>query len=188
MASTATKLLTADEFWQLPEQPDVREELVDGEVVELPGAGGFHATLLLHIFDLLRQHVFDNDLGLVYPDGLTYRLASSPDILRIPDISFIASTRIPDDWPPLGYVETTPGLVVEIVSPGNSAADLHRRTRDFIAAGTDIVWIVWPEDRSVTEHRGSLDAREFHFGDTLDGGDVLPGFSVQVADLFDVER
>ena len=188
MASTVTTRITADEFWALPDRPDVRLELVDGEVVELPGAGGYHATLVLHIFDLVRAYVQAHDLGLLYPDALTYSLQRSPDVLRIPDISFIASTDIPDDWPPIGYVDVVPSLVIEVISPGNSAAEIRRRIRDYVDAGVSMVWVVWPDDRSVSVHAATLNSIELQSDDMLDGGDVLQGFRIRVANLFDIRR
>lgn len=186
MASTATTQMTADEFWALPDRPDARLELVDGEVVELPGAGGYHATLALFIFDLLRAFVKERGLGLMYPDGVTYLLKRDPDVLRIPDVSFIAAADITDDWPPMGYIEVTPSLVIEVVSPGNTAAEIRRRIRDYVDAGVPLVWIIWPTDQSVSVYAGTVNSTELHADDTLDGGDVLPGFSVKVADLFDI--
>ncbi len=188
MASTATIQITADQFWSLPDRPGVRLELVDGEVVELPGAGGYHATLSLFIFDLVRAYVKEHDLGLMYPDGMTYLLQRNPDVLRIPDASFIASSNIPNDWPPMGYSEVMPSLVVEVVSPSNTAAEIRRRTKDYVGAGVSLVWIVWPEDQSISVHAGTLDSTELSAGQSLDGGDVLPGFSVTVGDLFKISR
>jgi Uma2 family endonuclease len=108
--------------------------------------------------------------------------------LRIPDISFISSTDIPADWPPLGYVEVVPSLIIEVVSPGNSAAEIRRRIRDYIGAGVSMVWVIWPDDHSVSVHAETLNSIELQSDDVLDGGEVLPGFSVRVADLFDIAR
>ncbi len=186
MASTATKRISADEFWALEDRPDVRLELIDGEVVELPGAGGYHATLVLHIFDLLRAHIRAHDLGLIYPDNLTYLFQRDPDILRIPDISFISASAVPTDWPPMGYIEVVPSLVIEVVSPSNSAAEIRRRIRDYVGADVSMVWVIWPDDRSVSVYTATLDSKELQSDELLDGGTVLPGFSVRVADLFDI--
>jgi Uma2 family endonuclease len=162
--------------------------LVDGEVVEVPGAGGVHVTLMLRIFDILRAFVDAHALGMIYPVSFTYKLGRNPDILRIPDISFITSGRIPEEWPPVGYSEVVPDLAVEIVSPTNSAADLRRRTQDYLGAGVSQVWIVWPDDESVSVYADNMTPTELSSDDRLDGGDVLPGFSVKVGDLFAHER
>lgn len=187
MAISTKRTLSADEFWELPEKHGVRFELVDGEVVETPGSTMLHAEFVVLIFMLLRAYVQEHDLGRVYPDGLSYLLRRNPDTLCIPDVSFIPRDRLPADGPQEGYADIIPGLVVEVVSPGNSAAELRRRTRDYVDAGVEQVWIVWPDDRSVSVHAGSLTATELTSEDVLEGGELLPGFSVRVADLFDIE-
>ena len=187
MASTAVEHLTAEEFWGLPDWEDAWLELVDGEVVEMPTAGGIHVAIMLHIFDMLRPFIREHNLGRIYPDSFGYLLLRDPDVLRIPDISFITFDRLPEDWPPVAYSEVVPDLVVEIVFPGNSAAEMRRRTRDYVDAGVSLIWIAWPEDRSVSVYAGSLIPVELESDDILDGGDVLPGFSIAVAELFAYE-
>ncbi|CAN5541998.1 hypothetical protein BH23CHL2_BH23CHL2_09290 [soil metagenome] len=187
MAISTKHALSADEFWELPEKQGVRFELVDGEVVEMPGSTMSHSEFVVIIFTLLRSYVLKHDLGRVYPDGLSYLLRRNPDTLRIPDVSFIPRDRLPAEGPQESYADIIPGLVVEVVSPGNSAVELRRRTRDYVDSGVEQVWIVWPDDRSVSVYAGSMTPLELAAEDTLDGGDVLPGFSVPVADLFDIE-
>lgn len=187
MAISTKPALTADEFWELPEKQGARFELVDGEAVEMPGSTMRHSALVATIFSLLRAYVLENQLGQVFPDGLSYLLRRDPDTIRIPDVSFIPRERLPPDGPQESYADIVPGLVVEVVSPGNSAAELRRRTRDYVDAGVAQVWIVWPDDRTVSAYAGSMTPTELTSEDTLEGGDVLPGFSVPVADLFDIE-
>ena len=186
MASTVTTRMSADEFWALPDRPDVRIELVDGEVIELPGGTWLHADIVIHIFTIIHAYVRQHGLGRAYADGLTYLLLSDPDTMRIPDISFIPQERIPESGPTSSYARVLPALVVEVVSLGNTAAELRRRTRDYIEAGVSLVWIVWPDDQTVSVHAGSMNPTELTSTDTLDGGDVLPGFTVTVAELFDI--
>jgi Uma2 family endonuclease len=107
--------------------------------------------------------------------------------MGIPDVSFVPLERLPEGGPTASYMSVPPGLAVEVVSPGNSALELRRRTRDYLEAGVSIVWVVWPEERSISVYRGSMTPLELTAEDTLDGGDVLPGFSVKVANLFDLD-
>jgi Uma2 family endonuclease len=187
MAIPAESTLTADEFWALPEKPGIRLELVDGEFSELPGSNWLHAELVLHILDLIRAYVLAEGLGRAYGDGPAYFLARDPDTLRIPDVSFIPTDRLPKGGPPATYVDVPPALVVEIDSPSNSAADYRLRIRDYMNAGVSLIWVVWPDERSVSVYSGSTSPVKLTSDDTLDGGDVLPGFSVKVADLFDID-
>ncbi|MEZ4523192.1 MAG: Uma2 family endonuclease [Thermomicrobiales bacterium] len=88
MAPTASKILSADQFWELPEKPGLWLELVDGAAIETSGSTWLHAELVMHIFSLLREYVRDRNL-VRFPDGLTYLLQRDPDTMRIPDTSFV---------------------------------------------------------------------------------------------------
>jgi Uma2 family endonuclease len=187
MASIVQATMNADEFWELPEKPDVRFELVDGEVVEVPGSSMKHVAIVALIFSTLQRFVREVRIGQAFPDGLAYLLQKNPDTIRIPDVSVVPGDRLPESGPTDGYSTIVPSLTVEVVSPGNSALELRRRTRDYLEAGVSIVWVVWPEERSISVYRGSMTPVELTADDTLDGGDVLPGFSVKVADLFDID-
>ena len=188
MASTATTFLTAKDVNDLPENPKVwRYELVEGELVEVSPAGMVHTLIVGLVYRLLANHADEHDLGLVIVDGLGYVLERNPDTLRVPDVSFVSRNRLPETGPSGSFADIVPDLVVEVVSPGNTAAELRRRTRDYIAAGVRIIWIAWPEDLSVSVYTENLVAIELDATDRLDGGDVLPGFSVTVAELFDID-
>ncbi len=183
----ATDLLTAADVWNLPEVPGVRYELDRGELVEVPGAGWLHSYLVSLLSDLLTAFVREHRLGLVFPDGLGYVLANDPDILRIPDVSFIARERIPKGGLPQGYCPIPPDLAVEIVSPGDAATELRKKVREYLDAGVKLVWVLWPEERAVTVYPAGAAPQELGPEDELSGGGVLPGFGVQVARLFEQE-
>lgn len=181
-------LVTAEELWDMPEVPGKRLELVDGEVVEMPGAGALHGIILFALAQLLNDFVRRHNLGLVMPDGVGYLLSRQPDQLRIPDTSFVAWDRVPDEGAPEGFWDGAPTLAVEVVSPHDRADDVYRRVRDYLEAGSNQVWVLWPKTRRVSVYRPNADTRELGPDATLDGGDILPGFSVRVGDLFEVRR
>jgi Uma2 family endonuclease len=180
------QLLTAEEFWALPETPGARYELVRGELSELPGTGGKHGRLALWIGALLLRFVGERGLGVVSGDGTGYLLYRDPDLVRIPDVSFVARERVPAGGVPEGFWPFAPDLVVEIVSPNDRAEDVQGKVREYLAAGTRLVWVVWPRLRLVTMHEAGGGYRERGPDDDLDGGDVLPGFRVRVAELLAV--
>ncbi len=187
MASTTAIELTAEDVYDLPEKPDIwRYELVDGKLVEVSPAGMIHTLIVGRIYRFLADHADENNAGLVIVDGLGFVLSREPDTLRVPDISFISRERLPEDGPTWSYTDVVPDLVIEVISPGNSAAELRRRTRDYLAAGVRLIWVAWPEERSVSVYAGSRTPTELIAEETLDGGDVLPGFVIPVADLFDI--
>lgn len=172
----------------MPEVPGKWFELVNGELVEVPGAGALHNLIAALIYEMVRDFVRERGLGLVFTDGLGYILARRPDRVRIPDVSFVARSGIPATGVPEGFWHGAPDLAVEVMSPGERAAGLQEKVDDYLAAGTRLVWVVRPRERVVTVHIAGAAVRELREGDELDGGDVLPGFRVRVADLFAVAR
>lgn len=182
------QLVTVEELWDMPEIPGKRLELVDGEVVEVAGAGALQSLIGTQLLRLLGRFVEEQDLGLLFPDGLGYVLRRNPDHLRIPDISFIAWDRVPDGEVTEWFWEGAPTLAVEIVSPNDRAVDLRERIYDYLNAGSAYVWVLWPRQRSVSVYMSNGGSRELGPDATLEAKDILPGFSVRVDDLFNVQR
>jgi Uma2 family endonuclease len=187
MATTSKPLMTADEFWELPEKPDTRLELVNGEVVEMPAGSMRHAALVGLFYVLLHTHVSRLKLGHVFVTGPSCLLRRDPDSFLLPDVSYFSSANLPDLDPHDRYVDAVPGLVVEVISARDRAYILRRRIRNYVEAGVGLLWIVWPDFHAVSVYAGSITPTELTSADMLDGGDVLPGFSVKVAELFDIE-
>ncbi len=179
------QLLTAEELWAMPEAPGKRYELVRGELVEVPPAGALHGLIAGLIYRLLAA--FDEQgLGYAFPDGVGYIIRRDPDVVRIPDASFVSRGRIPAGGVPKGFWPFAPDLAVEIVSPGDTATELRAKVREYLDAGTRLVWVAWPDERAVTVYGPAGEVRELGPDDALDGADVLPGFRVRVAELFRV--
>lgn len=173
----------------MPEVPGKRFELLDGEIIEVPGANPLHGLLVELVLRLIGTHTRERNLGPVFADGTGYLLRRNPDRVRIPDVSFVSWGRVPSEGvPDTGFWPFAPDLAVEIVSPGDRADDVHDKVREYLEAGTDLVWVLWPKRRSVSAHTPDGVARELGPDDGLDGGDVLPGFRTRVADLFAVRR
>ena len=157
-------------------------ELVDGVLVEK--MMGYHesflASLLIHA---LLGFVRPQRLGIVLaPDGA---LRILPDQVRIPDVSFISWDRFPDrrlPQEPIPYV--APDLAVEVLSQGNTEAEMQRKLRDYFEAGTRLIWYVQAATRSVRVYTSPDQEVLLQSDDTLTGGDVLPGFELPLRDLF----
>ncbi len=181
------QLITAEELWEMPEVPGKRFELVRGELVEVPGTSALHNFIAATLYRMLDAFVRPRRLGIVATDGASYLITRHPDVLRIPDVSFVSREHVPEGGIPKGYWPFAPDLAVEVVSPSDRAADLREKVREYLDAGTRLVWVVWPEDRSVTVYMAGGEVRELRESDELDGGEVLPGFREPVADLFAVE-
>ena len=153
----------------------------------MPVATMLHGLIAAVVLRLIEGFVRQRDLGLALSDRVGYVLRREPDQLRILDVSFVAWSQVPEDGIPEGFWEGAPTLAVEIVSPHDRAADIHQKVRDCLDAGTRLVWVLWPQQTSVTVYDAN-GQRELGSDDQLDGGDVLPGFSAPVGSLFEVRR
>jgi Uma2 family endonuclease len=147
-------------------------------------AVGFQESWLASflIYTLL-SFVRPRDLGIVTGEAGLIRFA--PGLVRIPDVAFIAWDRLPGRRLPADAIpEIMPNLVIEVLSPGNTSGELARKCREYFDAGVQLVWLVDPRTRSVDvytalDHMTRLSAME-----TLDGGRVLPGFTLSLQELF----
>jgi len=178
---TRTRRMTADEFFADPDVPELAE-LVDGEVVTLTTPPPIHGWISGNVYDALSAHVRPRGLGRVFGDNVPYTLGSHK--VRVPDVSFIRTERGPGPPPRRGGWPLAPDLAVEVLSPSDTHAVVRRKLADYFGAGTPLVWLVDPDEWGVEVHTPDAAARWIDESGTLDGGAVLPGFSVPVADIF----
>ena len=187
---TEKQYVSAEEFLELvyrPEYQDRQLELVEGEIVEMSKPTGEHGEITGWLYMKIASYVYENDLGRAVVGDTGFVLARNPGgraTVRGLDIAFISKAKAPK---PLarGWVEIPPDLAVEVISPGNSAGDIHKKVRELLRAGAALVWLVYAETRTVVAHTAA-GAVTYEESDTLSGGDVLPGFEVRVGDIFPV--
>ncbi len=168
-----------------PEYADRIVELVDGEIVEMSKPTGLHGQITMRLGAKIFNHAEENRLGIVTAAETGFILERNPDgrdTVRGLDIAYISRVRAPVALPDQ-LLEFAPDLAVEVILPSNTVADMHRKIRQLLTAGTALVWIVHPETRTVEVHTRS-GAATLEEGDTLSGGDVLPGFEIPVRELF----
>ena len=183
MTTTATKLITADELLQLYSR-GVRGELIRGELCETMPTGGRHGETVVNIVFFLRSFIFPRRLGRLAASDSGVLLERDPDTVREPDIAYISAERLPLDVEVTGYYEVVPDLVVEVVSPGDSASEVMDKALMWLSFGARMVWAVNPQSRSVDIYRPDERTVTLTETDTLDGLDILPGFTCPVADIF----
>jgi Uma2 family endonuclease len=178
------KLSTAADLWALSHRVSGRRrvELVKGVIREMSPAGGGHGEIAFKIGMKIGQFVEKHRLGRMTAAETGFILSTNPDTVRAPDVGFISKARAPEPLPS-GFVPLAPDLAVEVVSPNDTASDIHARVIDFLQAGTVLVWVVYPDSKTVVVHTTD-GAQTLTAQDTLDGAEVLPGFKVKVADLF----
>jgi Uma2 family endonuclease len=184
MSRVATPLMTAEEFAGLPQPADgSRQELVRGRIVTRPPPGFRHGEVQLAIGTILRQFVRANQLGRVTVEsGL--RTESDPDTVRGPDVAFWSKERLPLDQKPAVYPEVAADLCVEVLSPHVTRARMNTKIREYFARGVRLLWVVDPEQQTVTIYGKPGEGRVVWDDATLTGEDVLPGFTCPVAEFF----
>ena len=177
-------LLTAEEFARLPQPPDgSQQELVNGVVISTPPPSFHHGRTCSIVGRELGGFVDARQLGWLTSNNSGVILGRNPDTVRGPDLAFWSRERMPTP-PRTGYAEIAPDLVIEVLSPSDVFPQILRKVQQYLRAGTREVWLVDPEDRSVTVCRTGQDQVILSNGETLSGGDVLPGFSCLIAELF----
>jgi Uma2 family endonuclease len=176
------KLLTADDVWQMGE--DAHVELVRGELREMPAGGLRHGGIGGEFAVELGMYGRETNSGRVFTSETGVIVSQSPTTLLVPDLIYIKSEHLPDPAALLRFAEIPPDVVLEILSPSQRFADLVEKAALYLKFGVPLVWLVDPDRKAITAMTPDGSVRVYHPGDTLDGGDVLPGFSVPVDRLF----
>ena len=177
--------MTAEQLMDLPDDGR-RRELVDGELREMAPAGFRHGRVAVRIGGRLDEFVRSRKLGAVAGAETGFRLTRQPDTVRAPDVSFIAAHRLPSDEDEQErFLELAPDLVVEVVSPSDRAAEVTEKALAWLDAGVALAWVVYPRQRLVAVYTPGGAVTHVGEGEELDGGEVLPGLRLPVADLFD---
>jgi Uma2 family endonuclease len=180
--SVESKLMTAEELWTLPND-DLRHELVRGELRTMSPTGMEHGGYEVRIAIALASHARAHQLGEVVGGEAGFRLSRDPDTVRAADVAFIRRERLPEDQLPRAYFEGPPDLVVEVVSPGDTAAEVEEKVQDWLTGGARAVWLVYSSGPRIAIHLPDGTSRTHGPEDEIDGADALPGFRIKVADL-----
>jgi Uma2 family endonuclease len=174
--------LTAEELLHLA-LPNKQVELVRGRLIVREPPGYRHGITAAKLGRLIANHATERALGVVVAAETGFKLFADPDTVRAADVAFIARNRAPDP-PPAGYPALAPDLVVEVLSPNDRAGEVLSRVGDWLSAGTRIVWVVDPARRRAAVYRADTSVSLLAEHDTLEGEDVLPGFSHGLAEVW----
>ena len=181
--ATTRVIATEDDLLQTPEDGQ-KYELVDGEILVSPGAGFRHGRVAARLVHHLIAFVEEHKLGYVVEGQTGFRIpgrAERPDI-RIPDISFVAAHRFAGE-PPIGFPDLAPDLAVEVLSPGNRPREILHKVGQLLETGSKLVWVIDPEERTAVLYRSLNNVRTIDESGSLEGEDVLPGFSCPLSDI-----
>jgi Uma2 family endonuclease len=157
-------------------------ELIGGTLLEKT-EGSYESYLAGVLFRWLANFIAENDLGIALPPDGMMRLA--PGLVRIPDVSFISWQRLPGRSLPSGDIwRLVPDLAIEVLSKGNTPQEMERKLTDYFTAGVRQVWYVYPDAREVRVYTSPENFSTLGRQEILSGGDVLPGFNLDLQKLF----
>ena len=185
MTTTKEKLLTADDLLELHSK-GVKGELIRGVFCETMSVGVDHAKTVVNLTILLGTFVKSSRLGSVMASDMGVWLERSPDTVREPDIAYISAEKMPLGVSVPGYAEVVPDIVAEIASPNDSLRILKEKAEMWQNFGVPLVWVGYPDRREVEVYSSGGSVVTLDENDVLDGGDVLPGFSCRVSEIFDI--
>ena len=171
-------VMTGEDLLRMPDGEHC--ELVRGEIVRRGVPGGRHGECVARLGGILDALAENTDTGLVAVSSGFY-VARDPDTVRGPDVLFISKERLDPGTEVEGFFEVAPDLAVEIISPGDTHAEVMAKVGEYLDAGVRLVWVVDPAWHRISVYPGG---EILSPEDTLTGGDVLPGFSTPVARVF----
>ncbi|MDE2741208.1 MAG: Uma2 family endonuclease [Gemmatimonadota bacterium] len=175
--------MTADELLAMPHN-GYRYELVQGELRQMEFADRQHGLIAAQIGGCLGAFVANNGLGETYAAGTGFIIDNTPDTVRAPDVSFVARERAEATAEERGFFPGAPDLAVEVISPNDRYSEIKEKVSDWLRAGTQMVVVIDPHQRTATVYRAPDDMCMLTEDEVLDGGDVVPGWKMPLADVF----
>jgi Uma2 family endonuclease len=180
---SATRLATVADVEAMADEPG-RVALIEGELFRMVPEGGRHGRLAVRFTVAIDAYVEAQRLGVLYGADTGSVLQRSPDTLLAPDLAFIQDGRAPEGEEEIGYPDVVPDFVVEILSPSNTSSMMAKKLKAYLATGVRLIWAIDPVHSTVVVHQGGGSPRVVGHDDVLDGGDVLPGLRLPIADIF----
>jgi Uma2 family endonuclease len=188
MATAGTKLITAEEFYEIANRPENRDrdlELVRGEIVEMSKPGKRHGFVCANLARILGNYMVQRKRGYVCSNDTGTVVERDPDTVRGPDVLYFEDAKRFDQIDEK-YGKTPPLLAAEVLSPNDSVGKMRRRVREQLQFGTKVVWVLDPDARNVLVYRPGKEDQLVETNEELTCEDVLPGFRCRVAEFFEV--
>jgi Uma2 family endonuclease len=175
------RLMTGEELLRCPDLGPC--ELVDGRIVPLSPTGRVHGRLGARLAAHLLFFVEGHGLGEVLTVDPGVYIRRAPDTVRAPDVAFISHDRLAG-CKEEGYLDVAPEIVAEVLSPANRKPEIAEKIQDYFSADVLRVWVIDSKQRTILVYRSLTEVQPFQVGDVLTDEELLPGFSLSVADLF----
>ncbi len=176
------RLMTAEDLLKLPDDGK-HYELVRGMLICMSPSSIRPSSISGRVMVRVGSFVDQHHLGEYGTAEGGFKLASNPDTVRAPDVWFIRAERIPPDGLPEGFFPGAPDLAVEVLSPSDRPLEVMEKVRDYLDAGTRLVWVIDPEPGASAVFRADGSVTFLSDDGVLDGEDVLPGFSLPLRDV-----
>jgi Uma2 family endonuclease len=172
-----------EEFALLPKDGH-RYEVVKGDLVDMGNSGALHGYLCSILLAALVGHVLPQKIGIILDSSTAFKMKSGNK--RSPDISFFAKERLQGIAElPSGFLDGSPDLVVEMLSPGNTVEEIDDKLVEYFENNARLVWVISPRQQYALVYRSSaVPDRLLKLTDALDGEDVIPGFTFPLVNLF----
>jgi Uma2 family endonuclease len=176
---------TDESFLQLPDDGH-HYEIINGKLVDMGNSGALHGYICSTLMILLGSYIRDKKLGAIFDSSTAFQMASGNK--RSPDIAFFAKDRLQGiSLLTSSFLVGAPDLAVEVLSPGNTVAEIDGKLEEYFVNGCRLVWIIHPVQRYVLVYRHAQQPDYLlKDSDQLTGEEVVPGFSANVASLLEV--
>jgi Uma2 family endonuclease len=186
MSKTGRKplLLSAEHLYSMDDDC-YQFELDRGRLVVMEPPGFPHGVTVARVTLVLATFVEARGLGAVVTGDTGFVLFRSPDTVRGPDVAFVRAERLPTGEDAQLFFEGAPDLAVEVLSPSNRPGQLEKKVRNYLSAGSRLVWVIDPRTRTAVVHAPDAIPRTLTDADEIEGGDVLPGFRAPVRAFFE---
>jgi Uma2 family endonuclease len=204
MAMTTVQRMTFNDLMAQPDD-DYLYELVRGEILRMPPPKEDHGCVEAALVEAIGRYLDDRALALGWEKsqgraarnrlvgrllsgdvGVRFSLPDDPDQLRGLDVCYLSAEQVArlGAVPTAEYLVEMPALVAEVISPSETASYINEKVNDLLRGGAQMVWLFYPKTRTVMVLRPDGSARMIPAGGLLDGNDVLPGFTVELASIF----
>ncbi|MEB3121669.1 MAG: Uma2 family endonuclease [Snowella sp.] len=179
----AAKAWTDEAFMALPDDGH-HYEIINGELIDMGNSGALHGYVCSLALAALAGYILPKKLGVILDSSTAFKMKNGNK--RSPDIAFFAKERLQGMTVlPSGYLEGAPDLAVEVLSPGNTVEEIDDKLTEYFENGSRLVWVINPIQHYVLVYRSAQEPdRLLKSMDSLDGEEVIPGFTLAVADLF----
>ncbi|MCC7450410.1 MAG: Uma2 family endonuclease [Anaerolineae bacterium] len=176
--------LTGDDLAKLPTGMGKRYELIEGELITLSPTGGQHGFVTIRAALIFGAYNDQHNFGTLFGAETGFYTRGNKRTVRAPDASLVSFGRLAADAVPEGYISAVPELVLEVVSPTDHKAEVEAKVKEWLNFGVSMVLAAYPKTEQIHVYKSGEPVKTLKADDILDGGDILPGFSVPVRAFF----